>query len=88
VISSEALLVMFMYHVFNNLNLYRKYAVNVAKGDRCVKINERVLRKKAMTSPQMLSRLIPRVVQLIGAKLVEKRRGSGRRAPSYVICLG
>jgi hypothetical protein len=88
VLSSEALLIMFMYHVFNNLSLYRKYAVNIARGNKCVKINERVLRGKAKTSPQMLSRLVPRVVQLIGAKLVEKRKGNGRHAPSYIICLG
>jgi len=88
VLSSEALLVMFMYHVFNNLSLYRKYAVNIVKGDRCVKINERVLSRKAKTSPQMISKLIPRVVQLIGGRLVEKRKGSGRHAPSYIICLG
>jgi len=88
VLSSEALLVMFMYHVFNNLNLYRKYAVNVVKGDRCVKINERVLKERAKTSSQVLSKLIPRVVQLIGGKLVEKRKGKGRHAPSYIICLG
>ena len=88
VLSSEALLIMFLYHVLNNLNLYRKYMVNIAKNDKCVKISERVLRGKAKTSPQVVSKLIPRVVQLIGGRLVEKRKRGSRHAPVYIICLG
>jgi len=88
VLSSEALLIMFLYHVFNNLNLYRKYTVNVTKGDKCIKVSERVLRGKAKTSPQVISKLIPRVVQLIGGRLVEKRKRGSGHAPVYVICLG